>query len=52
MGIAIIHTAMAITRTDTTDPIGTTAIPGAHHTTMGTATATIGIITTTITKVM
>jgi hypothetical protein len=43
---------MAITRTDTTDPIGTTAIPGAHHTTMGTATVTIGIITTTITKLI
>jgi hypothetical protein len=47
-----IRMAIAITRTDTTDLIGTTAIPGAHRTT-GTGivtTATIGTVTTTATK--
>ena len=50
--MAIRATDMAITRTDTIDLIGTTAIPGAHRTT-GTGivtTATIGTITTTATK--
>ena len=55
MGIAIIRmdTAMVITRIDTIGPIGTTAITMGARTTMGTAiTATIGIIGTTVTKLM
>jgi hypothetical protein len=51
MDIGIIHmgTDPVITRTGTTDLIGTTAITMGARTTMGTATtATIGIITATI----
>ena len=51
MGIATIRIDTAITRMDTTDLIGTTAILEAHHITTGTATiATIGIIITIATK--
>ena len=51
MGTTTIHTDMAIIRMDTTDLIGTTAIPTAPGTIMGTVTtAIIGIIITTATK--
>lgn len=51
LDLVIRRTDMAIIHMDTTDLIGTTAIPLARHTTTGTVTTvTIAIITTTTTK--
>jgi hypothetical protein len=53
MGIGIIRMDTAITRTGTTDLIGTTATTTGAPTTTGTAIiGTIGIIATTITKLI
>jgi hypothetical protein len=51
LDLVIRVTDTATIRMDTTDPIGTTAIPAAPHTTTGTATTVIiGIITTIATN--